>query len=283
MNVDNYNLQDITILIIACNEINNIRYTVENVKCWAKEIIVLDSGSTDGTVEYLKKENCKVFYREFDNFSNQRKYLLNDLPVNSEWVFVLDADECLTEELKNEIKEEIKTPKHDAYWIKRKFYWMGKWVKRGYYPTELIRFGRYGKLDCDDRPVNEHIICKTDNVGRFTHDFIDENHNGLAAWFQKHNNYSDREAEVLFERDDAKYNLFGSQYERKRWIRVNIWNRLPVFVRPFLYLIYRLIIRLGILDGPRVALYHFLHAFIYRSMIDAKYLEKKWAKNRRLP
>ncbi len=272
---------DVTVLIISFNEIENIPHAVKNCKGWAKEIIVLDSGSTDGTVEYLKAEQCKVFYREFDNFSNQRKYLLNSIDVFTEWVFVLDADEYLTDELKREIEEELKNPKFDAYRIKRRFYWMGKWVKRGYYPTELVRFGKYKLLDCDGRPINEHVICKTDNVGSFENDFIDENRNGLAAWFEKHNNYSSREADVLFEVDETKYNLFGSQYERKRWIRTNIWNKLPVFIRPFLYLNYRLFIKLGILDGPRVALYHFLHAFIYRSMIDAKYLERKWANNKR--
>lgn len=269
-------MNDISVLAITYNEIQNIPILVSNVKGWAKEIIVLDSGSTDGTVEFLKAHDCKVFNRRFDNYSMQRKYLLHNIEILSEWVLVLDADEYLSEELKKEISDEIKNPKFDAYTMNRRFYWMGSWVKKGYYPTTLLRFGRRGILDCEDRPINEHLISHSSKIGSFKNDFIDENKKGLDFWFQKHNNYSKREAEALFADDRENYSLLGGQYERKRWIRKYIWNRMPPFFRSLTYLIYRLFIRAGILDGKQVILYHFLHAFVYRCMIDAKYLEKKW-------
>lgn len=270
---------DLTVMILSFNEINNIAQAIDNVKGWAKDIIILDSGSTDGTIELAKKKGCKVYHRDFDNFSNQRKYLLNSIPVDSEWVFVLDSDEYLTEELKEEIGIELSNPKHNSYRVKRRFYWMGEWVKRGYYPTVLIRLGRYEDLDCDDREVNEHLISKSGDVGLLSCDFIDENRNGLFKWIEKHNNYSSREAIALDTDTDEGYSFFSSQYERKRWLRVNVWNKLPVFLRPLMLLFYRLFIQMAILDGKKVILYHFLHTFIYRSIIDAKFLENKWSNN----
>jgi glycosyltransferase involved in cell wall biosynthesis len=266
-------------MILSYNEIKNITHAIDNVKGWAKEIVILDSGSTDGTVEYAKKNGCQVYHRDFDNFSKQRKYLLSQLPVSTEWIFVLDADEYLTEELKSEVAQELANPKYNAYRMKRRFYWMGEWVKRGYYPTVLLRLGRKGDLDCDDREINEHLISNSGDVGDLVNDFIDENRNGISKWFDKHNNYSDREAIALDTDTDEGYSLFKSQYERKRWIRVNVWNRLPLFIRPLMLLVYRLFFQLAVLDGKKVVLYHFLHTFLYRSMIDAKFLENKWANN----
>lgn len=268
-------MNNISVVILTYNEIENIPFAIENVKPWASEIVILDSYSSDGTVEFCKEQGCKVFQRKFDNFSNQRKYALNELPIASDWIFVLDADELLTDELKAEIESEISNPKFDAYFIKRRFYWQGKWIKRGYYPTNLLRFGKKGLITCDDRQINEHIICRTESVGQFENDFVDFNRKSITDWIDKHNKYSTAEAEALLVKDTSKYRLWGSQYERKRWIRKNVWNKLPVFIRPLLYMLYRLFIKGGCLDGARAMQYHFLHAFIYRCLIDLKYLETK--------
>ena len=87
---------------------------INNVKNWADEIVILDSYSTDETVKIAKKNGAKVFFRKFDNFSNQRKYAFRELPINGEWIFVLDADEYLTNELKKEILSIIEHTQYDA-------------------------------------------------------------------------------------------------------------------------------------------------------------------------
>lgn len=266
----------ITVLTICHNEKPNIRQLLDNVCGWADEIVAIDSGSDDGTIDILEEYGVRVIFHKFENFSLQRKFSLEHVSLTTDWVLVLDADEYMTEELKIEIKNVINAnPDIDAYFIKRRFYWQGQWIKRGYYPTNLLRFGRVGKITCDDRGINEHLICKTKKIGQMQNDFVDNNAKPLSDWIDKHNRYSSFEAQSLLCPDKTNYNLFKNQYERKRWIRVMIWNRLPVFVRPFLYLIYRLIIRGGILDGRTAVRYHFLHAFIYRCLIDLKYLEAK--------
>lgn len=268
--------ENITVIIISYNEAPNIPYSLENVMDWAGEVFVLDSYSTDNTAEIAEKAGAEVFYNKFENFYTQRKHALEKLPITKEWVFFLDADEFLTDELKAEISEAVKSDEFDAYTFKRRFYWMGKWIKRGYYPVWLLRLGRKSCVEWDGRPINEHMICTTGKVGRLEHDFVDYNRKGLTEWIAKHNDYSTREALVLFEKDDEKYKFFGSQYERKRWIRKNIWNNLPPVIRPLFYFCYRYFIKLGILDGKEAFVYHFLHAYIYRTLIDFKYLEIKW-------
>lgn len=273
---------NITVLILTYNEEKNLKYALDNVKDWAKEIVILDSYSLDKTVEIAESFEAKVFYRKFDNFSAQRRYALNELPISNDWIFVLDADEYLTEELKDEISNLFKNEQtmKDAYFIKRRFYWQGQWLKRCFYPTTLLRFGKKGLIDCDDRPINEHLICKTQNIGYLENDFVDYNRKDLNDWVLKHNGYATREAEQLMQKDKTKYNFFASQYERKRWIRTNIWNKLPPVFRPFIYFTFRYFIQGGFLDGKKAFMYHFIDSFVYRTLIDFKYLEMKWKKEK---
>jgi len=269
---------DLTVIILTYNEEVNLPHALENVKDFAKKVVVLDSHSTDKTLEIAESYGAKVYTRTFDDFSRQRKYALEQIPHNTKWLFVLDADEILTQQLKEEIRKTISKSDKDAFYIKRRFYWMGKWIRRGYYPTWLLRLGRTGSITCDDRPINEHLVCKSGNVGKLKEDFIDHNRKSLTDWISKHNHYSDREAYQLLSLDDSKetYKLWGTQYERKRWLRLKVWNKLPPLIRPFLYFSFRYVLCLGFLDGKKAFMYHFLHAFLYRILIDFKYLEKKW-------
>jgi len=269
---------DITVVILTYNEEVNLPHALKNVKDFAKQVVVLDSHSTDRTVEIAESYGAKVYTRPFDDFSRQRKYALEQITYSTGWLFFLDADELLTEQLKEEIRNVILKTDKDAFYIKRRFYWMGKWIRRGYYPTWLLRLGRTGYITCDNRPINEHLVCRSGNVGKLREDFIDHNNKSLSDWISKHNIYSDKEAYQLELQDDSReiYKLWGTQYERKRWLRFRVWNKLPLLIRPFIYFLYRYIFCLGFLDGKKAFMYHFLHAFLYRILIDFKYLEKKW-------
>lgn len=266
----------ISVLILTYNEEVNIAQAIDNVVNWADEIIVLDSFSQDNTVAIAKEKGAKIYTNKFENYSKQRNHALQ-LPIESDWIFFLDADEFLTEELKTEIKEVLPSTDRDAFLIKRRFYWKGTWVKRGYYPTWLVRLGRKGYIECEDRPINEHMICTTDKVGQLKNDFVDNNNKSLKEWMIKHVNYADRETTQYFLEKNTKYNFFGSSFERRRWVKLKIWNNLPVVIRPFLYFIYRAIFCLGFMDGKKALQYHFLHAFIYHCLRDMLYLDKKWS------
>jgi glycosyltransferase involved in cell wall biosynthesis len=274
-------LVPITIVILTYNEELNIVQSLSNVLDWAKDVIVLDSGSTDRTTEIANNLGAKVIFRKFDNFASQRSYAINEFGSMNEWMFFLDADEYLMEDLKLEIlglfyKGIINN--YDGYLIKRRFYFMGKWIKYGgYYPTWILRLFKPNIAKCE-REINEHIHI-SGRIGKLACDFVDRNNKSFSDWIIKHNIYSDFEAVQLVNASPIESNFFGSQAERKSWIRINIWNELlPPLVRPFMYFIYRYFFRFGFMDGKAGFIFHFMQGLVFLLMIDIKYLEFKLKK-----
>lgn len=271
----------ITVVVLTLNEEINIRQALGNVVGWAREVIVLDSGSKDKTCEIAQELGAKVFYRQFDNYANQRNYAIRELPVENEWMFFLDADEYLTNELKDELTDIVANDGYgkNGYYVKRKFVFMGKWIKHGgYYPTWVLRLFKKDKAVVN-RDMNEHISIDGE-FGRLKHDFIHMDKKDFSFWLEKHNKYSTYEALELLKKNKSKEEksfakLTGTQAQRKRWLREKIWNKfLPPLLRPFIYFIYRYILRLGFLDGKTGFIFHFMHGLVYPMIIDIKYLEK---------
>jgi glycosyltransferase involved in cell wall biosynthesis len=274
---------NLTVIILTFNEEVNIKHSVTNVINWAKDVFVLDSGSTDKTIEIAKELGAKVFYRKFDTYAKQRNYAIKELPIETEWILFLDADEYLTEELKKEIEDVLLNTDKDGFYLKRRFYFMGRWIKHGgYYPVKLLRLFKKDKGKVE-RDINEQFIVNG-KVGELQYDFIDENHKGIADWIDKHNRYSSFEAQELLNYElrqklnqkDNYANLFGTSPQRKRWIREYIWNPLlPPLIRPFLYFFYRYFYRFGFLDGKEGLMFFLLHSFCMVLPTSVKYYELK--------
>jgi glycosyltransferase involved in cell wall biosynthesis len=267
-------IADLSVLILTLNEDANLPQALASVTGWANAVFVLDSGSTDRTVEIANAQGAKVFAHAFENYSSQRKYALRELPIETEWVLFLDADEWLPEDLKQEISAVIATrPEENGFLIARKLIWMGKWIRRGYYPTWILRLFRHGKGICGDRIVNEHVVVEG-KTGSLKHPFVHEDRKGISAWIEKHNKYAEMEAALLPEsRREDRSQLGGSQAERTQWMRANVWYCLPPLLRPFFYFFYRYVLRGGFLDGVAGLTYHFMQALWYQMLIDLKYLE----------
>jgi glycosyltransferase involved in cell wall biosynthesis len=272
---------NVSVIILTFNEEANIAQALNSVYGWAQEVFVLDSLSTDKTCEIASKYTSNVLQHEFKGFPQQRNYAIKHLLIKTGWIFFLDADEWLTEELKKEIAEIIiMEPEENGFYIKRRFIWMGTWIKKGYYPIWLLRLFRYGKGYCEDRTVNEHIIVDG-KVGHLKNDFVHEDLKSITEWIARQNRFASLEAEELVKKKKDKYietSFFGTQAERKRWLRYNIWNKLPPLIRPFLYFGFRYILRGGFLDGRKAFIYHFLQGLWVPFLIDIKYLELKETK-----
>jgi glycosyltransferase involved in cell wall biosynthesis len=270
----------LSVIILTYNEELNIRHCLESVNVWADEIFIVDSFSTDKTIEIAKGYTNKIHQNKFVGYPNQRNWALDNLPFSNEWVFFLDADERPSNELKSEISNILleTLPDVNGFYVKWKFIFMGQWIKRGYYPTWVLRLFRYRKGYFEDRSVNEHIIVEG-KVGYLDNDFIHEDLKSITEWIARQNRFASLEAEELFNRKlqtthiEAK--LYGSQPARKRWLRYNIWNKLPPLIRPFLYFSYRYFFRGGFLDGRKAFIYHFLQGLWVPFLIDVKYLEIK--------
>lgn len=267
------------VIILTYNEEVNIAQALDSVVGWAREVHILDSLSTDRTVEIARQCGAHISQNKFVDFAKQRNHALEYLPIRSEWVLFLDADEWLPNALKHEIGALIAAnPQENGFYINRRLIWMGRWIRRGYYPSWILRLFRYGKGRCEDRAVNEHLIVDG-STGRLRNDFIHQDRKGVTDWIAKHNGYATREAQELFNTRTARdyreidARLFGTQAQRKRWLRLRVWNRLPPLIRPFFYFFYRYVLAGGFLDGKAAFVYHFLHALWYPLLIDAKYLE----------
>jgi len=239
---------------------------------------VLDSFSTDSTLEVARQFRADIHQHRFKSYAAQRNRAL-DLPIRSEWILFLDADEWLPEPLKEEIATVLSSnPLENGFYMKRRLIWMGRWIRRGYYPTWILRLFRRGKARCEQRGINPHLIVQPP-VGFLKQDFVHEDHRGLSSWIARHNDYAACEAEELLRRksgakqEEIPARLFGTQAEQKRWLRHKVWERLPPLLRPFFYFGYRYFLRCGFLDGKEAFLYHFFQALWFPLLIDAKYLE----------
>jgi glycosyltransferase involved in cell wall biosynthesis len=281
----------IAVILLTLNEEENITCALESVVGWAHEIFVIDSFSTDRTVEIAEKAGCKVVSRPFVNQAEQFNWALDHLPVGSGWILRLDADEYLLRDLQREIVEATQTAPDEVtgFYMKRRMVFMGQWIRHGgYYPTWLLRLFRRGCARSETTEMDEHLVLSQGSSRRLNNDFVDHNRKGLSAWTLKHEGYAARQARVIAGRigasdpDGIQARLYGNAVERKRWVKHNLYGRTPLFFRALLYFVYRYIFRLGILDGKVGLIFHFLHAGWYLFYVDAKICEQRLADKRRI-
>ena len=275
----------IVVVILTYNEEVHIARAIKNVLHWADKVIVLDSYSTDKTVQIAESLGAEVIFRKFDSYQNQRQHAIEYCKNISEWMFFLDADEYLLEKTKDEIKQAI-NEKNDVvgYYLSFRFIFMERWIRHGgYYPRYLMRLFRPQTAILHEE-FNEHVTV-TGPTAKLKGDFVDHRLKDIASWIDKHNAYATIEALSLWRakhhrKKTKKLNLFV-QTERKKWLRENIWNHLPLLLKPMMYFFYRYFIRLGFLDGKAGFIYYLLQSGWYYFLVDVKYIELR--KNKKIP
>lgn len=273
----------LSVIILTYNESANLPTCIASLQPLNAEIFIIDSGSSDNTIEIAKQAGCQVFSHPFENHAKQLNWGLENIPISTPWIMRLDADERLTPELVEELKNTLsQTPQEiTGYQVKRRVFFMGRWIRHGgYYPTWLLRVWRTGLGTCEQRWMDEHIILSQGETADLKYDIIDENQKGLTFWTDKHNRYADREVKDLLggtvsEQDDLLNTNQPSQAGKRRWVKKNFYGRSPLFLRAFLYFLMRYIIGLGFLDGIQGLIFHFLQGFWYRFLVDAKIYEIK--------
>ncbi len=278
----------ISVIILTYNEGKNIEKCLESVYEWVDEIFIVDSGSIDKTLEITKTYTDKIYYHSFETHSKQWAWALNNLPIKNQWVLGLDADQVITPELADEmsrifINKEI--DKYHGYYIKRRQIFLGKWIRHGgYYPYYLLKLFKKDCVKIEEKELIDHHFYVNGNTGKFKNDLIEWNRkeDDLSFWIDKHNRYATLQAiEEIYLRDkpDDKSSLFGNKDQRTLWLKNKIWRRLPLFIRSFLYFIYRYFFRLGFLDGVEGLIFHLLQGFWYRFMVDVRIWEMKRSKS----
>ncbi|HEO98246.1 MAG TPA: glycosyltransferase family 2 protein [Epsilonproteobacteria bacterium] len=269
----------ITAIVLTYNEERNIEACLESIHEYVDDIIIVDSVSNDKTEEITNNYTKKFYQNKFINQSKQFIWAIANTDIKNEWILRIDADERWTKEGFEELRTIIENDSADGVYVKMKIYFMSQWIKHGgNYPNYFLRVYKKSKGQMEDRWMDEHI--KVDGVLVHSNiDVIEANYDrqeNIALWTTKHNGYSTREAiDFLIAKEnlgkvDTVANLFGHKTERKRWLKENVYFRVPLFVRPVLYFIYRYFFQFGFLDGKRGFIYHTLHAFWYRFLVDTK-------------
>lgn len=276
----------LSVIILTYNEEQHLPRLLESIKNLNFPIYILDSGSTDDTLEIANKYNATVLYNKFENHPNQWDFALKNFNIQTSWTIGLDADQIVTQELYTLLKnfniEEYKDV--DGIYFNRKNIFKGKWLKYGgYYPKYLLKMFKtgIGYSDINENMDHRFIVPGRTRIWKKGH-IIEENlkENEIAFWISKHNRYSDLVAQEEYERINAlrkqtlKPNLFGDPNERMAYLK-SLWWKMPLFVRPFIYFFYRYFIQLGILDGGRGFIFHFLQGFWFRFVVDIKIYELK--------
>jgi glycosyltransferase involved in cell wall biosynthesis len=276
------NTVDISVIILTFNEELHIERSIASVKPFAQRIFVIDSYSTDNTIALAEKLGAEVYQNKWTNHAIQVNWAIDNLPITSKWVFRLDADEYVTPELGLELGERIPNLPEtvNGVYLTRKVFFMGRWIRHGcYYPISFLRIWKNGHARCEERWMDEHIKLTDGDTVKFDFDFVDDNKRSLGWWTEKHNGYATREAietlnqqHNLFTSNTVEPDLFGTQDQRKRWVKM-IYINLPLFLRPFIYFSYRYFLKRGFLDGREGLVCHFLQGFWYRFLVDAKIME----------
>lgn len=272
----------ISVLIPTKNESRNLGRCLDALQGWAEEIVIVDSSSTDGTAELARSYGATVLtFRYGGGWPKKRQWALDTHPWRHEWVLLLDADEILNDDVKQEIATAIQSGQHDGYWLRFCIVFLGRMLRHG--DTDLWKLclfrpakGAFEKRLSDqdasmcDMEVHEHVYVNG-SVGKITAPVRHENVNSLDRYIEKHNAYSNWEAAVWLSgmKSEIKPRLFGTQRERRRWLKPKL---LMLPCSPLLIFLYRYVFRGGLFDG-RPGLIHAIFKAIQFFHAKAKIYE----------
>lgn len=268
---------DITAIILTKNEEVNIEECIKSIQNIVKKIIVIDSFSTDKTLELAKELGAITYQHPFENYSKQYQYGVSVSGEDTVWTLRIDADERLTTEGAKELEKMCNDNEStDVAGIVLRF-------KKNFLGRDLYHGGVYPwkKMNCyktkqgfiEDREMDEHIVLKSGTVKEMKNDSLHFDFKTLEWFINKHNWYSSRETVDYFDSLECKKSK--SEMNLKSWFKMNVYYKLPLGTRAHLYYIYRYYIRLGFLDGKEGHIFAFIQAYWYRYLVDAKIFECK--------
>jgi len=277
----------VSVVILTYNSERTIIPTIESALAVSDDVHVVDSYSSDNTIKILSSYPVHIIQHPFEYYAKQRNWAIENLPLKKPWELHLDADEMLSPEL----IEQLKNPslflqnQIDGFYIPRVVKFLGKILKHGgIYPTWHLRLFRRGKGCCEDRLYDQHFYVQGQTT-KLQAIMIDDIQMDLTEWIQRHNRWSDLEAQEIFvggaqKKDESKW-AAGSPINQKKTLKQFYYN-FPLFIRPVLLFCYRYFIKLGFLDGIEGLIFYVLQTFWFRFLIDAKLWELS-RKNKLLP
>lgn len=249
-------MSNIEVIIPVKNEEINLPHALASVKEWADRVWVVDCGSTDSTCKIAKEAGADVVVQKWLGFAKQKNWALDNLDLQADWIFFLDADEAILPRLKDELlsiaSEPVDQVKESAFNINRYFIFLGKRIRHcGYYPSWNVRFFKRNKARYEEREVHEHMVVDG-IIGALKGHMEHWDRRGLEPYMAKHNHYSTLEAREILRQSKTEdstidASLFGTSQQRRRWIKRHIYPRLPA--RWLFRFFWMYVLRFGFLDG----------------------------------
>ena len=256
----------VSVIIAARNEAHNLPRCLEALRDLG-EIYVIDSQSGDATPEIARSFGAKVVQFHYPGgWPKKRQWAMETLPLAFDWILLLDADESLTPELTEEIRQATRNPDITGYYVALRMHFLGRVLRYGdasFWKLALFRRGK-GRFECRlkqqdasmaDMEVHEHVVVEG-ATAQLKNPVIHHNVESLSRYIQKHDEYSNWEARVLLqgEKNSAELlpALFGTQAQRRRWLKKKLY---AVPGSPVLLFLYRYFLRLGFLDGTAGLIY----------------------------
>jgi glycosyltransferase involved in cell wall biosynthesis len=280
-----------SLIVLTYNEEVHLPRLLNSINDLEMPLFILDSGSSDTTLNIAEEHGATVLINEFVNHPLQWNYALKNFRINTPWTIGLDADHIFTHELKNRLAgiNEI-DPQIMGIYFNRKNVFKGRWIRHGgYFPKYLMKMFRTGSGYSDLTEMMDHRFIVNGKTEVWKDGFIIEENlkeNEIKFWINKHNRYSDLVAdqEINYRLNKVKVNvdtyINGNPDQKIRYFK-SIWQRLPLFVRPFIYFIYRYFFKLGFLDGKEGLIFHFMQALWFRFVVDIKIYEFLKKKNKK--
>ncbi|MCH2147530.1 MAG: glycosyltransferase family 2 protein [Phycisphaerales bacterium] len=274
-------MSNIEIIIPTKDEAKNLPYALASVMEWADRVWVVDSESSDDTRAIAEDAGATVVVQPWLGHAKQKNWAIQNLDIKADWVFILDADEAILPELRDELlaiaSRPLETVEESAFNINRYFIFLGKRIRHcGYYPSWNVRFFKLGKALYEEREVHEHMVVDG-NTGTLKGHMEHYDRRGLEVYMAKHNRYSTLEAKEILMQLEKKdetidASLWGTAQQRRRWMKQHIYPKLPAKWLCRFFWMY--ILRLGFLDGL-TGLRFCLFISSYELLISLKMIELK--------
>ena len=272
-------MSTITVVIPTYNEEKNIAECILSCRDIAERILLLDNLSTDATKEIAESLGAEVYQTE-RSYKERIAMLDGEIPIHTDWILYLDADERLTPESARELKElcdRYAETEVNGIVCRYRQRFMGKDLNYGDSVGRKLRVFKPGKAYMEDMELDEHIVLRSGRCVYMNNPFIHFSYKGLEHWIAKHNNYSKRHAKEFLEiksgRREIRLEGLAGFTKLRRILKFKLYYRLPPGLRAWMYFAYRYYLRLGFLDGRIGRMYLFFKAYWYRYLTDAYILE----------
>lgn len=275
----------IAAIILTKDEEMHIERCIKSLAGVCSQILVIDSFSTDRTEEIATRLGARFVKHKFENQAQQFNWAIDNLDIEADWIWRVDADEYISAELGRKVLAAIETCPADTngIYVNKAIVFQGRKLRHGgWYPAPQIKVVRKGFGRSENKVMDEHLIVTSGKTIYVDGDQTDENLHDLTWWTEKHNRYASREAVNMLkmqygldeDAEGVEPRLLGNDAERKRWLKLR-YARMPLFIRPFLYFLARYILKGGFLDGKAGFIWYVLQGFWYRFLVDAKVFEIK--------